>query len=178
MALLPLQDIDSKVEDSTRNRKVSKVIQGENMRKALSIALVMIFASMAIFAQGGTSGRLVGTVSAPDGAVPGAVVTITDSQTGRVRTVTAGDDGTFEVSQLSFGVYSIKITANGFKTFSAPDVKIDANREFALNAMLEVGQISEEVTVVAGAENVNSNRSRSFDHGQRSADPRIAAQHT
>lgn len=125
------------------------------MKRILSVVLMAMLSTVAIFAQS-TTGRIVGTVTAPDGAVPGAVITVTDTQTNKTRTVTANDDGTFEVSQLSFGVYSVKITANGFKTFIAPDVKIDAGREFALNAALEVGQITEEVTVTAGAENVNS----------------------
>lgn len=111
--------------------------------------------TMLTFAQS-TTGRIVGTVSTADGSVAGAVITITDTQTNKVRTITSSDDGTFEVSQLSFGTYSVKITANGFKTYLSPDVKIDAGREFALNAVLEIGQITEEVTVTAGAENVNS----------------------
>lgn len=125
------------------------------MKKFLLISLTLILSAISIFAQA-TTGRIIGTVSTSDGAVAGATVTITDSQTGKVRTVTTSDDGTFEVAQLSFGTYSVKITANGFKTFVSPDVKIDAGREFPLNAVLEIGQITEEVTVTAGAENINS----------------------
>jgi hypothetical protein len=108
------------------------------------------------FAQA-TAGRIIGTVSAPDGAISGATVVITDNQTGRQRTVVANKDGTFEVAQLEFGTYTVNITATGYKTFTATDVKIDANREYPLNAALEVGQVSEEVTVTAGAaETINS----------------------
>lgn len=125
------------------------------MKKFSLIGLIFILSTILTYAQS-TTGRVVGTVSAPDGAVAGAVITITDKQTGKVRTVTSSDDGTFEISQLSFGDYSVKITANGFKTYVSNDIKIDAGREFPLNAVLEVGQITEEVTVTAGAENVNS----------------------
>ena len=92
----------------------------------------------------------------PDGAIPGATVVVRDNQTGKEKTVTANDAGTFEVSQLEFGVYTVRITAAGYKTFVANDVKIDAGREYPLNARLEVGAISEEVTVTAGAEQINS----------------------
>jgi len=55
-----------------------------------------------------------------------------------------------------FGTYTVKISAAGFKTFTANDVKIDAGREFPLTAQLEVGQVSEVVTVTAGVEQINS----------------------
>src|SRR5205085_10406803 len=54
------------------------------------------------------------------------------------------------------GLYTVKVTAPGHKTYTANDVKIDVGRDFSLNATLEVGNISENVTVVAGADVVNS----------------------
>jgi hypothetical protein len=104
-----------------------------------------------------TTGRIVGTVLSPDGGlVPGATVVVRDNQTGKERTVTASEDGTFEVSQLEFGTYSVTITVSGYKKFTANDVKIDAGREYPLRAQLEVGQVTEEVTVTAGAEQINA----------------------
>ncbi len=115
----------------------------------------MCFLALASLAQD-TTGKIVGTVSAPDGAIAGATVVVTDNQTGKARTVVANENGTFDVSQLEFGTYTVKITANGYKTFVANDVKIDAGREYPLNALLEVGQVTEQVTVTAGAEQINS----------------------
>jgi len=123
-------------------------------RTVLIFLTICLQASMA-FAQS-TTGRIVGTVVAPDGAVPGATIVVTDNQTGKEKTVTASDDGNFEVPQLEFGTYTVKISAAGFKTFTAADVKIDAGREFSLKAQLEVGQISEVVTVTAGVEQINA----------------------
>lgn len=60
------------------------------------------------------------------------------------------------MSQLDVGLYLVTISAPGHKTFSAGDVKIDIGQEYSLNATLEVGQVSENVTVVAGADVVNS----------------------
>ena len=124
------------------------------MQKLILLILSLILAAPLV-AQN-TTGRIIGTVSAADGAVPGAVVVVTDNQTKRERTVTATGDGTFEVPQLEFGTYTVTITAPGFKTFSAADVKIDAGREYPLKAQLEVGQVTEEVTVTAGAEQINA----------------------
>ena len=126
------------------------------MRRIIFAMFMLSLFTAFTFAQN-TTGRIVGTVSAADGAIPGATVVVKDNQTGRERTVVANNDGTFEVPQLEFGTYTVNITATGYKTFSATEVKIDAGREYPLNAVLEVGQISEQVTVTAGAaETINS----------------------
>jgi hypothetical protein len=130
--------------------------KGDSMYKKLFIGLLTIlFQTVLIFGQN-TSGRIVGTVSTADGAVPGATIVATDNQTGKERTVTSSGDGTFEIPQLEFGTYSVKVSAQGFKTFVANAVKIDAGREYPLPIRLEVGQIAEEVTVTAGAEQINA----------------------
>ena len=120
----------------------------------IAFAITLLHASL-LFAQN-TTGKIVGTVSAPDGAVAGATITVTDDQTGKERTATSNGDGTFEVPQLEFGSYSVKIAATGFKTFVVTKVKIDAGREYPLNAQLEVGQVVEQVVVTAGAEPINA----------------------
>jgi Carboxypeptidase regulatory-like domain len=125
------------------------------MRKLSLIILTLILSSVLTFAQT-TSGKIIGSVSAPDGVIPGATVTVTDNKTAKVRTVTASDNGTFEVPQLEFGTYTVSITASGYKTFTANEVKIDAGREFSLNALLEVGNVSETVTVTATGEQINA----------------------
>ncbi|MGI8467894.1 MAG: carboxypeptidase regulatory-like domain-containing protein [Pyrinomonadaceae bacterium] len=125
------------------------------MQKISLMILTFFLSATVVFAQS-TTGKIVGTVSAADGAVPGAAIVGTDNQTGKERTATATDDGTFEVPQLEFGTYTVKVTATGFKSFTATNVKIDAGREYPLKVLLEVGQVSETVTVTAGAEQINS----------------------
>lgn len=125
------------------------------MQKLLIIALFVLLPTMTVVAQD-TTGKIVGTVTAADGAIPGATVKVKDDQTGKERTVQARSDGTFEVAQLEFGTYTVTISANGFKTLTVAGVKIDAGREYPLNSSLEVGQVSEEVTVTAGANEINA----------------------
>jgi hypothetical protein len=125
------------------------------MRKTGLAILIGFLLSITVAAQG-TSGRLTGTVSGPDGALPGAQIVIRDNQTNREITVQASEDGSFVVPQLEFGTYTVTITAAGFKTFSATDLKIDAGREYTLNPTLEVGGVEEVVTVQAGADIINS----------------------
>ena len=125
------------------------------MHKRLLIACAITLLHASLLVAQNTTGKLVGTVAAPDGAVAGATITVTDDQTGKERTVTSNGDGTFEVPQLEFGSYSVKISATGFKTFLVTKLKIDAGREYPLNAQLEVGQVVEQVVVTAGAEVIN-----------------------
>jgi hypothetical protein len=122
----------------------------------LALLLMFVLLPAAFVVGQNTTGKIVGSVSAPDGAVPGATVLVRDTQTGKERTVTARADGTFEVSLLEFGTYVVTINANGFKTVTVSEVKIDAGREFPLNVRLEVGQVSEEVTVTAGGSEINA----------------------
>ncbi|MEQ1762916.1 MAG: TonB-dependent receptor [Pyrinomonadaceae bacterium] len=122
----------------------------------LAVFLMFVLLSVTIAVAQNTTGKIVGAVSAPDGAVPGATVVVRDNQTGKERTVNTRDDGTFEVSLLEFGTYTVTINGAGFKTVTVSEVKIDAGREFPLNVSLEVGQVSEEVTVTAGGSEINA----------------------
>src|SRR5687767_11789495 len=109
------------------------------------VLLLTLFLSAALLCFGqDTSGRLVGSVNAADGVIPGATVTITDNQTGKTQTLISGENGAFTAPQLEFGTYTVKISATGYKTFVANDIKIDAGRERSLDAVLEVGAITEE----------------------------------
>ena len=123
-------------------------------RLLMAISLIVITAMAAVSQT--TIGRLIGTVSGPDGLLPGATVTVTDNQTSREFTTVTGNDGSFQFSQLSFGVYTVRVSQQGFKTFVATDVKIDANRDYTMKPVLEIGSVDAEVTVQAGADVINA----------------------
>jgi len=125
------------------------------MQRALIALLALCLLTASAFAQT-TSGRLVGTVSGPDGRLAGASVVAKDNQTGREQTVAAGEDGTFGFPQLDAGTYTVTVTAAGFKTFVANELKIDVGREYSLNPTLEIGGVNETVTVTAGADIINA----------------------
>jgi hypothetical protein len=125
------------------------------MKKILSLFFILC-ASLAAAAAQTNTGRLIGTVASSDGLISGASVKVTDDKTGKERSVVTGSDGTFTVPQLEIGTYTVKVTANGFKTFTVTSVKIDIGREYSLAATLEVGQVAEAVTVTAGADVLNA----------------------
>ena len=125
------------------------------MKKFTLAVLALCLFSVAAFAQGG-QGSLVGTVAGPDGNIAGSTVTVKDNLTGKEQTVQANGEGAFNFAQLEVGLYTVTITAPGFKTYSTSNLKIDAGRPYTLNAVLEIGNISETVEVTAGADVVNS----------------------
>lgn len=125
------------------------------MKRFILVTLALCLFTASVLAQSNT-GNLVGTVSDPTGVIPGATVVVTDNKTGREKTVTTNAQGEFSIPQLEVGTYTVKITAAGHKTFTATDVKIDVGKDYALNPTLEAGNIMENVTVVAGADIINS----------------------
>lgn len=118
------------------------------------LAMLCLLFSGNSFAQS-NAGRIVGTVSDASGVIAGATVVVTDNKTGKERTVVTTDNGTFTVPQLEFGSYTVKVSASGHKTYTAQDVKVDVGRDYTLDAVLEAGDISEQVTITAGADLVN-----------------------
>nr|MDQ3013653.1 carboxypeptidase-like regulatory domain-containing protein [Acidobacteriota bacterium] len=125
------------------------------MKKLLSVFFLLCAGLVPALAQTNT-GRLVGTVASTDGVIAGATVTITDDKTSKDRVVTSAGDGSFTIPQLEVGTYTVKVTATGFKTFTATAVKIDIGREYALTATLEVGRVEDSVTIAAGADVLNA----------------------
>lgn len=125
------------------------------MKRFIFALLTLCLCAGAALAQT-TTGRLSGTVSGPDGVLPGASVTAKDSKTGKESTTTTDGEGHFVIPQLEFGTYTVTVTANGFKTHIANELKIDVGREYSLKPVLEVGSVEENVTVIAGADIITS----------------------
>ena len=125
------------------------------MYKFILTAFALCLLPLAALAQSNT-GRLLGVVSGPDGVIPGATVVVTDNQTGKTRTVVATGEGAFTVPQLEVGSYTVKVTAQGFKTFTANALKIDVGQEYSLPVTLEIGATQDSVTITAGADIVNA----------------------
>jgi len=125
------------------------------MNRFLFTLLVLVAVAVPALAQSNT-GSLTGTVSDASGVVPGATVVVKDNKTNKERTVTTNGEGGFSVAQLEVGTYTITITAPGHKSHTATDLKIDVGSTYTLNPTLEVGAVTENVSVVAGADIVNS----------------------
>jgi Carboxypeptidase regulatory-like domain/TonB dependent receptor-like, beta-barrel len=93
-------------------------------------------------------GSLVGNVKdSSDAAVPKAVVTAVNNGTNQSRKVVTDDSGGYSFTDLQGGVYTLKISQQGFKTFEQTDVTVSANNVNRVDITLQLGAVSETVTV-------------------------------
>src|SRR6478752_5939670 len=111
--------------------------------------LLAVVASGAATAQeifGGLAGVVADTSQAP---VPGATITATNKQTGTTRTAVSGADGTYRISDLDPGRYTVTVELQGFQKVQADDVLVLLGRTADFPASLKVGRVSEVVTVTS-----------------------------
>lgn len=117
---------------------------------SLRLALFAAIAALPLIAQ--SIGRITGTVSDNSGAaVAGAAVEAVSAQTGEIRTVTTNNSGTYSLSPLPVGSYQLRVRKEGFKLSTRNDVRVDVNSTATLDIALEVGNVTESITVQAQA---------------------------
>jgi hypothetical protein len=114
------------------------------------ITFAILAIAPAVFAQEGTS-TLRGTVLDQNGdAVPGAVVSVSNQETGlNRRSTSTGEDGEYVFTSLAPGFYRIMVEAQGFKRALKERVKLDVGETQEYRVNLEVGGAAETVTVSA-----------------------------
>jgi hypothetical protein len=99
-----------------------------------------------------TSGSISGVVTDPQGAVvAGAQVTITNQGTGASQTVTSTSSGLYSAPSVEPGTYTVRVKSSNFKEFIAKNVTVDVSTATAVNVALQLGNMSEEVTVEGSA---------------------------
>ncbi|HYV84014.1 MAG TPA: carboxypeptidase regulatory-like domain-containing protein [Pyrinomonadaceae bacterium] len=117
-----------------------------------SILLLSIGLLVGVHAQSATTGNITGTVRDPQGAtVPKAEVTITDEKTGTSRTVRATEDGFYNATSLPAGTYTVSTAPTGFKKTVSTGVELHVNENKTVNLDVQVGQVTETVTVTSEA---------------------------
>ncbi len=123
---------------------------------ALLLALLLAAGAAPALAQTGTS-RITGTVVDSAGAVvPGASVTALNEATGIAQTQTTTDAGLFSFASLPVGTYTITVEKTGFKTSKLTGHALEVNTPLEVNVALATGEVSEVVTVQAGAEQLQT----------------------
>ena len=123
----------------------------------LLCSLVCLFAltPSALFAQVSATGRVSGTITDSSGAVvPAAAVNLIDTATGSSRPTTTNDSGFYIFTIVNPGTYNVEITKQGFKKTLVTKQVVDVGTQLTVNAVLEVGVVSQtvEVSVTVGAE--------------------------
>lgn len=99
------------------------------------------------FAQQGTS-EIRGRLLDPNGgALPGATLVARNQDTGMVRQTVTGGDGTYFLSGVTPGSYTLSAELAGFKKRVQRDVRLEIGKTTTLDLKLDMGSLEEEVTV-------------------------------
>src|SRR6266853_199823 len=124
-------------------------------RLVVSLSVLFVFC-LSVFAQTGTS-NITGTVRDTNGAVvAGATVTAKNEATGVTSTQTTTESGLYSFASLPVGNYTITIEKQGFKTLQKTHNALEVGTPLTADAALEVGSVSETVTVTGGTEQLQT----------------------
>ena len=98
-------------------------------------------------------GSVVGVVKDAQGAfVPGATITITNKDTNLTRDTTTGAEGTYSMASVPAGRYDVKVSLQGFRESVRANVPVTIGQISRVDITLEVGTLSETVTVASEAQ--------------------------
>lgn len=125
----------------------------------VAIATLALLLSTAVWVAAQTpTGSIVGTVVDSQGlAVEGATVVLTNQGTNYSYTAVTSSNGAYLFSGIDAGHYSVGASKTGFKKIVVADIKLDAATQYSVPPItLSVGGTTQEVTVQAGAEVVNT----------------------
>src|SRR5437867_5396989 len=139
------------------------------VRYLFGISLILALACAVVWAQ--ATAQISGTVTDQSGArLPGAEVTVTQTDTGVTRSVISNETGAYVLPSLPTGPYRLEVSLPGFRTFARTGIVLDVNANPVINVSLEVGQVTETIEVQANAALVET---RSVGVGQLMETQRI-----
>lgn len=122
----------------------------KTLRQLLVVALVVATAGSYAGAQTFTGG-VRGAVKDANGVIPGVSVQLINEATGQARDAVSNESGEYNFAAVPPGIYSIKATLTGFKTYENKGVRVAAQQFITLDVMLEVGTLQETITVTGAA---------------------------
>src|SRR5271169_6213063 len=130
------------------------------LRFLFVLLVALIGFSASTFAQQTT---IVGTVTDPSGAaVANVAITVTNVDTGAIRTIPTNDSGQYAAVDLQIGHYVVKAEAKGFKVAEQKDIVLTIGARIRVDFQMQLGASQETVTFEANAVQVQA------DSGERS----------
>jgi hypothetical protein len=123
-------------------------------RSAVVVFFIAATMALATSTSGGAqtfTGGLRGAVRDPGGVVPGVAVQLVNELTNQSRDAVTNESGEYNFAAVPPGNYLVKASLTGFRTYENRGVHIGAQQFITLDIQLEVGKISETVTVTGEA---------------------------
>jgi len=123
----------------------------------MSRAVLVLFASALWLPAQQDMGLITGIITDSSGAaVPGAQVTVVNPATNESRTVQTAEAGAYTVGPLRIGTYDVSVEQSGFKKATWSGITVSAQDRVRADFKLEIGQLSETVSVTAEAPLLNA----------------------
>ena len=125
-----------------------------------SVAIVCLVMAMGISGASAqiTTATVSGVVGDETGGVlPGVVVTLTNVETGLIRSAVTAADGSYNVSGLPSGIYDARTSLPGFRPAVRGGVQLAVGQQLGLHLTLNVG--ASEIVIVAGTPTLVDTRS-------------------
>jgi hypothetical protein len=135
----------------------SKLCLGRTSLQTLCVVVVAWLTLPALLSAQTTSGRILGRVADPTGAILAKVkVTITNQATAISRSALTNDTGDYNFVEVVPGTYTVQFELTGFKKNVQKSVIVDINQVVTLNSTLQIGATQEVVDVTSEAPQVDT----------------------
>jgi hypothetical protein len=124
---------------------------GGLLRARMCLAVTLCLVPSAAVAQIGGGAMAGNVIDQAGAAVPGATVTITAVGTNLSRTTVTGREGIYVFTGLAPGAYRVRVELGGFRPLTREGVRLATGETVRLSLQLELGALTEAVTVTADA---------------------------
>ena len=135
----------------------------------LCTLLVCLFCVSLLWSQTAT-GRIIGTVSDPTGAlIPGASITVTNVETQVTYQTMTNEQGDYQAPLLPIGAYTVTADMPGFQKAVTKPEKLEINQSLRVDIRMVVGARTEEIVVeegIAHVETISATRGGSITSNQ------------
>src|SRR5881392_3237663 len=121
------------------------------MRMSLLLGAVLTLSVVSSAFGQGFQGGLRGSIKDAGGVIPGVEVTLNNEQTNIKRSVVTNERGEYVFSNVDPGNYAVKAVLQGYKTIDRGGIRIGTQQFLTLDLTMEVGAITENVTVTGEA---------------------------
>jgi hypothetical protein len=140
---------------SLRARWTAMCVKTMSLQTVSLVAISLLLP--ALLPAQGASGRILGRVADPSGAVLSAAkITLTNEATGISRDAKTNDSGDYSFVEVAPGTYTVQFELTGFKKNVQKNVIVDVNQVVTLNSTLQIGGSQETVEVTSEAPQVDT----------------------
>jgi hypothetical protein len=130
-----------------------KISSSKTMSIPVFVAFLLVVSGLFLFSfpaahAQGITGSITGTVTDPAGAViPGASVTVKEINTNAVKTAVTSDVGTYTVTPLPPGNYTVKVEKGGFSAKTQTGIVLVIDQSALINVQLSIGSQEQMIEV-------------------------------